>query len=555
MGEAAKKTALSAAPRWLSLALVAAAVATYWNSFACAFLFDDVPRIVENPQIRHLWPPWRPIVPSARPVLELSLALNYAAGGARPWGYHAFNLAVHVLAGLALFGIVRRTLERARCGAAAAWLALAVAALWLLHPLQTESVTYVIQRAESLMGLFLLLTLYCAIRGWTAAAVAACALGMATKEVMVVAPLVVLLYDRTFRAGSFAAALRARPRLYAGLAATWGVLGLCQLNAPADERQLVLVSGLSPFGYALTQCEVVVHYLRLSFWPDPLVLDYLWPVTDSWRSVAPAALLLVALLAATAVALWRRSWLGFCGAWFFLILAPTSSVMPIADVAFEHRMYLPLAAILVAGVVGGYAWLARAGGVWLGAALCLAAAAALGAATVRRNADYASALTMWSDNVAKRPENPRAHLQLGLALKEAGRLDEAIAQYEKALRLKPDYSVVHDAWASALARTGEIPAALAHWNEALRIDPANANAQLNFCKTLVGERRLAEAIDHCREAARLAPRQAGPHNTLGIALAQQGELAEAAAEFEAALRLDPDLTVARENLHKIQSPR
>ena len=152
------------------------------------------------------------------------------------WGYHVVNLAIHILGALVLYGVVRRTLLcaslRQRYGDEARWLALAVALIWVVHPLQTESVTYLIQRTESLMGLFFLLTLYCVIRGstssgrrgWYAAAVVCCALGMGSKEVMVVAPLTVLLYDRAFLSGSFREALRARAALYAGLFGCWLVL-------------------------------------------------------------------------------------------------------------------------------------------------------------------------------------------------------------------------------------------------------------------------------------------------------------------------------------------
>src|SRR5262249_52676665 len=162
-----------------------------------------------------------------------------------PWGYHAVNLVIHVFAAILLLGIVRRMLGserlRERYGEISLPLALAVAVLWLVHPLQTASVTYVIPRAESLMGLFLLLLMYCGIRvfgasrprWWKVAAVATCALGMGAKEVMVVAPIVLLLYDYVFVAGSIGAALRERRGLYAGLAATWLVLAAAMLNAPA----------------------------------------------------------------------------------------------------------------------------------------------------------------------------------------------------------------------------------------------------------------------------------------------------------------------------------
>ena len=218
--------------------LSAAAAAAYSRTFSVPLLYDDLPSIRDNPTLRHVgaafWPPFNSTV-SGRPVLNISLAINYAASGTSVWSYHALNLALLVLAGLTLFGIIRRTLSP-RADPRASGIAFCIALLWVLHPLLSESVTYVIQRGESLMGLFYLLTLYCFIRGawtdgksrglWYGSSVASCLLGMGTKEVMVSAPLVVLLYDRTFLAGGFAAALRRRWRVYAGLAATWSVLPL-----------------------------------------------------------------------------------------------------------------------------------------------------------------------------------------------------------------------------------------------------------------------------------------------------------------------------------------
>src|SRR5271166_1611891 len=197
--------------RWTVLAggvaIAAAAVAAYAGTFSVPLLFDDESSIAGNPTLRHLasafWPPGDRTV-TGRPFLNLSLAFNYAVGGTAVWSYHALNLAIHILAGLALFGIARRTLalRGVASGAAAAF---SVAFLWTLHPIQSEAVTYIVQRAESLMGLFYLLTLYCFIRGagaggwsrllWYGASVGSCLLGMATKEVMASAPLVVFLYD------------------------------------------------------------------------------------------------------------------------------------------------------------------------------------------------------------------------------------------------------------------------------------------------------------------------------------------------------------------------
>jgi hypothetical protein len=367
---------------------------------------------------------------------------------------------MHLLAGLTLLGLVRHMLDSDRFPRqpvrAARWLAAAVATIWVVHPLQTEAVTYIIHRAESLMGLFLLLTLYSVIRGarsphpraWYAAAVGACLLGMGSKEVMVAAPILVLLYDRLFLAASFKDIVRRRWPLYVGLATTWLVLGaLLATRRQAEDWELL--PGITAWRYAITQPAVIMHYLRLALWPHPLVLDYAWHPVDTLSAALPWLAPVLGLLAATLWALYRQSWLGFWGAWFFLILAPSSTILPIADLAFEHRMYLPLAAVVVVAIVGGYgvleALFTRWGTPehlrrWTEAVPVILAVAILGSMTVLRNEDYRSQLAMWSDVVAKRPDNARAHNNLGSALFKRGRPDEAIAQYREAVRLKPDYA-------------------------------------------------------------------------------------------------------------------
>ena len=548
------------AAKALPLLLIGAGLAAYHSSFAGTFLLDDKPRILNNPQIRQLWPPWTAMAHNSRPLVQLSLAVNYALGGLNPWGYHAFNLAVHLLAGLVLFGIVRRMLEssklRPRYGRAAPWLAGAVAIVWTVHPLQTESVTYIIQRAESLMGLFFLLALYCSIRGassphprpWYLAAIITCWLGMGSKEVMVSAPLVMLLYDRVFLSDSFTEIFRRRWGLYLGLAAAWLVLGVL-LAASRGEEQTMLVTNLTPWRYALTQFGVIVHYLRLSVWPGPLVLDYAWPLTETVSSVVPGAAVVLALLGGTALALHRQAWVGFWGAWFFLILAPTSSIFPIADVAFEHRMYLPLATVVVLVVVGGHEALeyvfrrlpapdARLR--WLELGLATAAILALASATARRNEDYRSDFVMWSDIVAKRPLNPRAHYNWGNVLYRQGKVNEAISHFSEVLRLKPDYADAHVYLGVALGGQGQLNEAIAHFSEALRLRPNSAEARYNLGAALFRQGRLEEAITHLSESVRLNPSSATAHYDLGEALASQGQLEEATVHYSTALRIDPN---------------
>ena len=203
---------LAARRWWPALLLVVLVAGAYANSLGGAFVFDDVSNIVHNPTVRQLWP-LSPYLSSARGVADFTFALNYAVHGLEVRGYHLVNIAIHALAAVVLFALVRESLGLPRArrafGEAQTPLALAVAAIWALHPLQTQAVTYTIQRHESLMGMFFLLTLYSVLRaarsrrgGWSIAAVCFCALGMRTKQVMVVAPLVALLLDRCLIAGS-----------------------------------------------------------------------------------------------------------------------------------------------------------------------------------------------------------------------------------------------------------------------------------------------------------------------------------------------------------------
>jgi Flp pilus assembly protein TadD len=531
--------------------LAAGAIAVYSRTFSVPLFFDDRAAIIDNSTIRHWGTAWWPPInttASGRPILNLSLAINYAFSGTAGWSYHALNLAIHVLAGLTLFGIVRRTLAR-RAGAAAFPLAFFAALLWTLHPLQTGAVTYVIQRAESLMGLFYLLTLYCFIRGaeangrqrpWFALSVAACLLGMATKEVTVSAPLIVFLYDRTFVAGSFREAWHRRRWLHLSLAATW--LPLAGLVASAGWNRNGMAGfdvGITPWAYWLTQFEAVARYLWVSVWPHPLVFEYGTFWVNRPTEVSLYALLVVGLAVAVLVALWRRPVLGFLGAWFFAILAPTSIVPGRIQMIVEHRMYLPLAAVMTLVVIGIHAAVRRQSWVVL-AALALG----LGMLTARRNEDYRSELTIWSDTLAKRPNNERAHYNLGNAwLEVPGRLNDAIAQYEEALRLNPDYAEAHNSLGFAWAQTpGRLDDARAQFEEALRLDPHCASAHTNLGNVwseMPG--RLNDAIAQYEEALRLDPDYAEAHYNLGLAWSRMpGRLNDAIAQFEEALRLKPD---------------
>jgi tetratricopeptide (TPR) repeat protein len=473
------------------LLLALAGTAAYLNSFRVPFIFDDRSNILDNPHLRALWPlseTLRPPIPrctvDGRPLISLTLALNYAAGGLDPRGYHLVNLIIHLAAGLLLYGIVRRTLHAVP---EAPWLALGTAAIWLLHPLQTESVTYIIQRAESLMGLFYLLTLYAALRDWKALAVLSSVLGMATKEVMVTAPLAVLLYDRAYRAGSFRKAWRQRKGFYLALAATWGVLAVCVAWGSQTQGAGFTFHEITPFLYACSQCGVVLHYLRLALWPSGLVLDYAWPVAREIQDWLPQGLGILALLIPTLRALWKNHPLGFPAFFFFLVLAPTSSIMPIRDLAFEHRMYLPLAGVAALAILGGRHLAGRLGlGGLAQGLLLLAACGGLWTATVLRNRDYRSNLALWADAAFKRPTNPRAQCETGSYLLPR-HPDLAIPYFREAIRLEPDFAFAYHNLGNALASKGDLEGAIAAISMAHRLSPGNPTIRRALA-TLVRER-------------------------------------------------------------------
>jgi tetratricopeptide (TPR) repeat protein len=549
-----------------SLLVVAAGLLAYHNSLTGAFVFDERTSIVENPTIRHLWPIWPVLSPPreggttvrGRPLVNLSFAVNYALGGTEVRGYHALNLTIHLLAGLTLLGIVRRTLLqsrlRARFGSVALPLALATAVIWTVHPLQTEAVTYVVQRAESMMGLFYLLALYCFIRGaesrlsniWYGLSVAACVLGMACKEVMVTAPVMILLYDRTFVSQSFREAWRRRWPLYLGLATTWVLLGYLVISSGNRGGSVGFGLDIAWWTYGLTQFEAIVDYLRLVVWPHPLVFDYGTRLASSAAEVWPYALITGVLIVGTVVALRRSPAIGFLGAWFFVILAPTSSIVPVATQTMaEHRMYLPLAATLVLVVMGVHALAGRRSIV-----VFIVIATGLGFLTARRNEDYQSELTLWGDTVAKWPENRRAQINLGLALVKAGRLPEAIQHYEQALQINSSDAEAHNNLANALFQMGSVRAAIEHYEQALRIRPNDSGVCNNLGNALMRAGNIPAAMERYEQALRISPNDAVVHHNLGSALMQSGNVEAAIEHYERALHIAPEYAEAHNNLAK-----
>lgn len=549
-----------AAWRWLlAAAIVIAGLCAYGNASHGAWVYDDVASIRDNLTIQGgqhwkevLTPPTDGRTVSGRPVLNLSLALNYAAGGLGVEGYHWTNLVIHVLGGLTLFGVVRRALPDKSL--LVPW---AIALWWTVHPLQTESVSYVIQRAESLTGLFYLLTLYAFLRGWFGVSIACCWLGMGTKEVMVSAPVMVWLYDRTFLAGSFRAAWAARWRVYLGLFGSWVLLAYLVLVVGHGDRNgsMGMDEGISAGAFWLTQPGAVLHYLRLAIWPSPLVFDY-GPFQTALGAALPGLLVVAGLVAVTVLALWRWPRWGFLGAWFFASLAPTSVVPGALQMISEHRMYLALAAVLTLVVVVIDALITKFAGARQPAVgfglVAVGGALAFGMATRARNQDYATAVTLWQDTVAKRPQSAVAQNAIGAELaRTPATKTEALAHFDEAIRLRPRFPDAHYNRALALAAIpGRLSEAIPEFREAASLRPRDPDAHLGLANALSETPGgSAEAIDQYEMTLALRPNDAEAENNLGLALAPlPGRLSEAIAHYQAALRLRPAYSLAHYNL-------
>jgi len=598
---------------WRIAVIGVAGVLAYSNALRTPFIYDDSVAIVGNEHIRSLQVPdalfsARENPTAGRPLVNFSFALNYAAGGLNPFGYHLGNIGIHILCGLTLFAIARRSLASDNLG-------FAVALLWTVHPLNSEAVDYLTERSESLMALFFLATVYCSIRAadvlrrapvpgeapranttarrakvslaqaakrrsttaerlWTAAAVAACAAGMACKETMVVAPLIVVLYDRAFVFDSWSGAFHRRWPLYAGLAATWALLVAFQSSGPRV-HSAGFTSGFSAWTYLLNQTVMIVRYLRLSAWPRDLVLNYGWPRALTLGDVVLQVLVVVALLALTVATATRSPRLAMAGAWFFLILAPTSSILPIAtEVGAERRMYLPLVALVTLAVVGveevrNRLRLPTAAT----AALLIVSSAALMAGTRERNTEYQSTARLaatvderWPTPVSdalvgyelgqegRRDEAivrlrrsadggySTAWFNLGGMLLTGGQVDEGIAALERFLREAPlETAAVQTRvlLGRAYLTKGDVTRAIGQLQQARSMDPSNVDALAVLSDAFLAAGQFDRAADGYRAYVALRPTDATATLNLGTALAESGRVREAASAFERARDLMP----------------
>jgi tetratricopeptide (TPR) repeat protein len=540
--------------RWSALVgmgIVAMTLAVFANGLTGQMMFDDNRGIVGNSDIQH-FPDV--VIGSTRPLTEFSFFLNYMIHGATVVPYHLVNMCIHALAASLLYGIVRHTLHMPRfratagAGGGAEWLACAVALIWAVHPLQTESVTYIVQRSESLAGMFTFLALYASLRSsgaavsrsWRAVAVGAALLAMLSKPVAVVTPLLIVAFESVFAEERGRELWRKRGRFYGALLATCLVPAVL-LVLPNESSSSAGLGGTRPgaWQYLLTQCDIIVHYLRLSAWPHPLCIDYAWEPVKGLGEVWCSALALT-LLAVTSFCLaLRRSPAGYIGIWFFITLAPTSSILPIDDLAAERRMYLPLVAPVALFVFGSWRlcrlWPRSAVGRTIHAVLVAVVIAGFSGLTVARNALYLSEEAMWRDVLVTRPNNLRAQLGLGALALTRGDLDSAELRLRATLdRLPRDvprgpspvstlYSMVQSNLGVIHEQRGELSKAIACFREAVRTSARNVDARVNLGIVLSKEADDPESERLWHEAIATEPHHPKARFCLGWTALKRGD--------------------------------
>ena len=564
------------------LVLGVAVCLVYYPATRGPFVFDDSGTIVNNLSIRQLWPlagsgksggplnPPKATPVDGRPLVNLSLAVNYYFGRLDPFGYRVVHIVVHLLSAILLWAIVAKTLRldyfQGQFDRFAGALSFAAALVWAMHPVNTESVVYVTQRTELMMGMFYLATLYCSLRYWTAAhtaaratsltlATLACLSGMLCKEMMVSAPVMVLLFERTFVTKSLRRALSRSWPLYVGLALTWvHVLALYYHGTRTPGAGFG--QGVAAQVWWFTQTKVLFLYLKLAVWPWPLVIHYEIPYLKTATEAWPWLLATGLVAMGTLVLLWRRSALGFVAIWFFAVLSPTLVVPLVGETLAERRMYVPLAAIVPLFIVGGYVLLRRA---WRSVGRregfesirswpvavfsvgIVALAIGFGYVSSRRLVAYRDEIALWQDALVHQPHDPLIQFNLGTLLAEAGRLPDAIRHFKETVRLDPDSDRAHYNLARAFEETARPQEAIKHYLATLRLRTDDASSHYNLARLLEDTGQPLQATEHYRQAIAANPDFSAAHTNLAILLLTSGQTQEAIQHFETALRTQEDL--------------
>jgi len=588
--------------RPLQLALfVIVGFLAYSNTFDAPFIFHDIRNIVENPAIHDLETfltvafgdagdlGSAPVaLPGTRKVAYLTFALNYRVHGLDVFGYHAVNLAIHLLNAILVYALVLVTLRTPRLrGSQSSRLLGALpffsALLFVVHPIQTQAVTYIVQRLVSLATLFYLGSLlsyagsrlYSGVKRYPPLAcyvlsLACAVLAMQTKEIAFTLPLCLALYEFSFLRGPIGGRLlRLAPLLLTLLIIP---LNLVSIDQPfgkvmADSDAVLRWGGENRLEYLMTQFGVIARYIRLLFLPLGQNLDYDIALANRFLDASVLRPFVgLSVLGGLAIILWLRSATGVNQAatasmrliafgilWFFLTLGVESSVMPIPDVIYEHRVYLPSVGALLAITTcvlwfGGHVALRWRPAPTAAAVVLLAAALTLSGMTYARNQLWRDPVGFWQDVIRKSPHKSRPYQNLGVVLIREKRLAEAKAALETAVERDPSSPLAHNSLGNVLMAQGQVEAAMEHYRETIRLKPDFADGYLHLGNAYRSLGHMETAIAYYKSAIHAGTHRADAFINLGVAYKAIGQLGTAIEYYEQAVLTDPGSAAAHYNL-------
>jgi len=570
-----KTSRLNIAAPWL---IVALGVLAYSNSFTCSFQFDDFHYIVDNRSLHDIGAIgdiWNFL--DRRFIGNLTFALNYSLHGADVVGYHVVNLLVHIGAALfvrwlALLIFSTPVMRNRAISRRKEILSLACGLIFAVHPLQTQAVTYIVQRLASLAAFFYIGSVCLYIKArltrsrkqilfFSGSAVLGL-LGLLTKEIVFTLPFALILCEIYFFSNGlkpFLGSLLAKKRLVFLLPSIVFLLILPAMMSfrlhqitMATESDRYHDPELTAGTYLMTQFRVVVEYIRLLFVPVGQNVDHDLPAaTGFFEPRIFVSFLILASIIAAAVLLFRRfRIISFGIMWFFLTLSVESSIKPLHNVMFEHRLYLPMAGFVLVFTALVHHLLMKRNST-AAAGVLLAVIAAFSVLTVRRNFVWRSEITLWRDAVRKSPEKHRPYNNLGSAYIRKGNFSEAEPLFRKTLALNPSYPNAYYNLGSIAMKEGRKKEAEAFFWRAIQLNSGYFSAHYDLGLILIEKGDFGRAIDCFRAALAIMPGEPTAMTNLGNALFETGDIGEAKNLYRQALELEPELAAALNGLGRV----
>ncbi len=546
-------------------------IGIYQASVHGPFILDDVSNIAENEHImlrelslQGLWDAGFKSVCSRRPLANISFALNYYFHGFDVSGYHLVNILIHLVSGILLYLFLTATIDiiRRRSGEAvlpgesgsfvAAFLA---AAVWMVHPLHTESVSYIVQRMASMSGMFYIMCILMYVWGrstrkpvlkWGlyAGCIASGAMSAASKEIAATLPFFILLYEWYFFRNLDREWIKRVMRV------TIPVIGIAAVIFLVFYGSRFVDYVLSGYAYreftlgqrVLTEFRVVIHYISLLIFPHPsrLNLDYDFFISHSLFNPATTLFSAGAIVFLIASAVWvarRDRLLSFAILWFFGNLVIESTVFGL-ELVFEHRTYLPSMLIIPVIVFSVLRYIRPQ---WAALALLCASIAVLSFWTYERNELWADDELLWQDCVRKSPGKPRAYNNYGHALARKGRHEEAISEYFKALDFQEKrYAIeAHGNLGISYLKLGMPDEAIKHLSVVQEMSPNDAKSRYYLGEAYEKKGMYEQAAEHYQHALEVNPRMLAAHYRLAEVLGEQGLFHKAAGQYRKVIHADP----------------